>query len=286
MLFKWSSGGYDVSFLDMSIRSLHRFYPDAYYIVCYNGPKDKVNHFKEAIGHLPVRIICSWDYPWLFKTHTSQTWYKYVPLYLDEYGGTQLHIDNDIIFIRKPSRFSDFCSGVYLTPEREANTYNCSHMLPRILGRGFRAVNTGIIGLDCRSQKIIADGFFDYVAQLQQEGIDLNCGAVEQSAFGWFVQDHKHLDLHFEDSFYIASVLEMQYSVYELSNFEWVAIHFLATGKNLFSKFYGFFQKHYLDWNDTSLEILQSLLKTEDLGNGTLPPTRKDRLLSQVALDI
>jgi len=292
MLFKWSSGGKDIRYLDLSIRSLHQFYPNEQYVVCYNGPPETLDKFKQQIEHLPLdRIIVVWDYCWPFDFRVSAFWNKYVPPYLEEFGGTQFHIDNDILFVKKPSRLEGFKRGIYLTPELD-HEYPCNlccfALKDIMIERKFTPVNSGIYGLEAESYTYFRDQFYKFADNLYHSGVDMH-ETSEQATLALFAQDKceaGELDIHWETADYFANAYSLQRYVDNLHTMPWVTIHFMSMSKVLFENFYGFFAEHIFNWNARSLEMLQSLLRVQELGTGIYNRiTRKDRKVYQICLE-
>lgn len=178
--FRKESGLLDLIWLaKLSIVSFQRWFPDARFMLFYNG--DDFEKFQKVFNSVELPLLKELEFvhqtelfgegkfknPYHFVP--QGVWWKWVPFrYDDEYH--EVSIDTDIICIREPKDWNSWIEGdeeIILAPERfsEILVNTCGDFHKHPILRDKKPLNCGIVGH--RAGHDYSDRFFDVTREIR-----------------------------------------------------------------------------------------------------------------------
>lgn len=231
LLLRWCLGVQDTTCLDsfktesklldliwlakLSIASFQRWFPEARFMLFYNG--DDIDKFRKIFND--IKLPLSQDLEFVHQTELfgegkfknpyhyvpQGVWWKWVPFRFDD-SCHEISIDTDIICIRKPQDWIEWIEGdeeIILAPERfpeiVVNTCGDFHEHPVLKGK--KPLNCGIVGH--RAGHDYSERFFEITREIRY-GYTHNSlfiteqGAINVWAYSLELEGQKPYILDFE----------------------------------------------------------------------------------------
>jgi hypothetical protein len=198
--FKDESGLLDMIWLaKLSIASFQRWFPDARFMLFYNG--DNIDLLREAFDHIELPLSQELEFIdqiTLFKQGVLKNpyhympqgvWWKWVPFRYDlDYD--EVSIDTDIVCIGEPKDWQQWLGGaeeIIVAPERfpeiVVNTCGDFHTHPVLKGK--KPLNCGIVGH--RAGFDFSERFFDVTKEIRYGYTHDSLFITEQGAINIWV---------------------------------------------------------------------------------------------------
>jgi len=258
-----------------SAKSLYPFFPDATYVAVCNGDRAAFDRMQSMLTAPFTKAFSSLDYEWPFVFDSSGKrcfWKKWWPAYLPQLGGTQFHIDNDILFRAKPSRFlGDFdvyCLTEDIDFDRGRLGYNkvlflTAGCLAELCKRDLDWVptNTGVVGVTEEASHTFWPALYHTANNLYTQGLDM-FQTAEQACVGQVAQLQNRYDviqLRMEDRHYIATAYFLLYQdEHNIPSDMFVGLHFIDRAKRIMKQFVK--DQGLTDWTASKIGILKKYL--------------------------
>lgn len=151
-VFRWATAGgeTEIRFLNLSVATLSRYYPDSKFVVMFNG--NDFDDFRKHADKMPdvtveLRYVNQRDINAPFEFETQRTWWKWHPMFVDdEYP--QITVDTDIVFLKNPAPITDWIHGktdvMAIRDQYYHRQTSCGSFGKQL--QDDKLINTGIIG--------------------------------------------------------------------------------------------------------------------------------------------